>query len=560
MITGKPPFDLAQAARQRRPAVPRVGARRRAGAARRRGRAIGGVGGEAQLIGDDGKAIVFGGAPNLGFSVDPTQPEFNSLTLVERRLAEGRRGRDRHVDGSKKNLAVGQEIGVQARGAGASSFRISGLVKFGAVATIGGATLAGFDLPTAQRAVRQGRASSTRSGSPARPASRPAQLVAEIADDPPAGHAGRRAATTQAAERRGGHERASSRFLQTFLLAFGGIALFVGAFVIANSLSITIAQRTREFATLRTLGASRRQVLRLGDRRGARDGRRRLGRRPRSSGWRSRKGLFKLFDAVGFTLPNNGLAVRDAHDRRLARRRDRRHAAREPPPGDARDARAADRRRARGRDAARGPLRTASASASVRRSSTRVLASELRGALLYGALRQRSSARTAGVCVLDGPSARCLIFIGRCALCFVCAHCSSVPLGSHAARLAGAADEFGGRRPGALARRQRPAQPAAHRLDGGRADDRPRARDARRDARGRDHRRRSTAPSTSSSRGDSTRSPRRTTSRRSRSAAAEAAAKTPGVTSIGERSRRRDARLRQDACFATGGRPDERQA
>src|SRR6185312_14185372 len=42
---------------------------------------------------------------------------------------------------------------------------------------------------------------------------------------------------------------------------FAGIALFVGAFVIANTLSITIAQRTREFATLRTLGASRRQVL-----------------------------------------------------------------------------------------------------------------------------------------------------------------------------------------------------------------------------------------------------------------------------------------------------------
>ena len=49
-------------------------------------------------------------------------------------------------------------------------------------------------------------------------------------------------------------------FLQTFLLAFGGIALFVGAFVIANSISITVAQRTREFATLRTIGASRRQV------------------------------------------------------------------------------------------------------------------------------------------------------------------------------------------------------------------------------------------------------------------------------------------------------------
>jgi putative ABC transport system permease protein len=48
---------------------------------------------------------------------------------------------------------------------------------------------------------------------------------------------------------------------QDFLLAFGGVALFVGSFVIANTLSITIAQRTRELATLRTLGATRRQVL-----------------------------------------------------------------------------------------------------------------------------------------------------------------------------------------------------------------------------------------------------------------------------------------------------------
>src|SRR5205823_3439583 len=48
---------------------------------------------------------------------------------------------------------------------------------------------------------------------------------------------------------------------QDFLLAFAGVALFVGSFVIANTLSITIAQRTRELATMRTLGATRRQVL-----------------------------------------------------------------------------------------------------------------------------------------------------------------------------------------------------------------------------------------------------------------------------------------------------------
>jgi len=50
-------------------------------------------------------------------------------------------------------------------------------------------------------------------------------------------------------------------FLQPALLAFGGVAVFVGAFIIFNAFSITVAQRRREFAMLRALGASRRQVL-----------------------------------------------------------------------------------------------------------------------------------------------------------------------------------------------------------------------------------------------------------------------------------------------------------
>ncbi|MGH2838922.1 MAG: ABC transporter permease, partial [Thermoleophilaceae bacterium] len=51
-------------------------------------------------------------------------------------------------------------------------------------------------------------------------------------------------------------------FLKIALLIFAWIALFVGAFTIFNTFSITVAQRTREFGMLRTLGASRRQVLR----------------------------------------------------------------------------------------------------------------------------------------------------------------------------------------------------------------------------------------------------------------------------------------------------------
>ena len=50
-----------------------------------------------------------------------------------------------------------------------------------------------------------------------------------------------------------------SRAASSILLGFGGIALFVGGFVIANTLAITVAQRMRELATLRTLGASRRR-------------------------------------------------------------------------------------------------------------------------------------------------------------------------------------------------------------------------------------------------------------------------------------------------------------
>ncbi len=50
-------------------------------------------------------------------------------------------------------------------------------------------------------------------------------------------------------------------FFTIFLLVFAFVALFVGAFLIFNTFSITVAQRTREFGMLRTLGASRRQVL-----------------------------------------------------------------------------------------------------------------------------------------------------------------------------------------------------------------------------------------------------------------------------------------------------------
>ena len=65
----------------------------------------------------------------------------------------------------------------------------------------------------------------------------------------------------ESADRSSEEIRDNLGFLQTFLLVFGFIAVFVGAFLIFNTFSITVAQRVTEFGMLRTLGASRRQIL-----------------------------------------------------------------------------------------------------------------------------------------------------------------------------------------------------------------------------------------------------------------------------------------------------------
>jgi putative ABC transport system permease protein len=201
----------------------------------------------------------------------------------------------------KKHIAIGDTIGVQAQGP-IVHLKVSGFVKFGNVG-IGGATLAGFDLPTAQSLFdKQGQLDEIDVA--AKPGVSDKKLLAQLRSVIPANSQARTAAQ-QAAEDAKDTDTFIS-FLRDFLLAFGGIALFVGSFVIANSLSITIAQRTREFATYRTMGATRRQVLRaifaealvIGTLASV------VGL---FLGLGLAKGLFRLFDALGFTLPNSGI-------------------------------------------------------------------------------------------------------------------------------------------------------------------------------------------------------------------------------------------------------------
>lgn len=67
---------------------------------------------------------------------------------------------------------------------------------------------------------------------------------------------------TEALEQARDAAGASMEFLRTFLMTFAIVAMLVGSFVIYNTFSITTAQRTRDHALLRAIGARRGQVLR----------------------------------------------------------------------------------------------------------------------------------------------------------------------------------------------------------------------------------------------------------------------------------------------------------
>ncbi len=220
--------------------------------------ASGGISDSAQLVGRNGKVISRGGAPGLAFSYSPQGQRFNPLTLTAGAWPTGPNQVVIDADtASKDNFKVGDQIGVVARGP-VDRFRIVGTAKFAGVSSLGGATMAIFSLPTAQRIFNKvGRLDSISVA--AKSGTSPEQLVKAIQPLLPPGS---QVKTGQQQAAQQTHDTSSFlNIFRSFLLAFGGIALFVGSFVIANTLSITVAQRTRELATLRTLGASRRQVL-----------------------------------------------------------------------------------------------------------------------------------------------------------------------------------------------------------------------------------------------------------------------------------------------------------
>ena len=214
---------------------------------------------ETKLIGRDGKVI--GTGPYFGVGYDAGVRGAARLTPF--RLESGRYPRTPDqvaIDAGtakSQHVGVGGQVRIEAKGP-VRTFTVSGVVTFGDVSSIGTATVALFDLHVAQQVFREpGRYDSIIVA--AKPGVSRAQLRGALNGALPSTvHA-----TSAEAQDRfdlAGLKRFIS-FLRTLLLVFGAVAIFVGAFTIFNTFSIIVAQRTRELALLRSIGASRRQVL-----------------------------------------------------------------------------------------------------------------------------------------------------------------------------------------------------------------------------------------------------------------------------------------------------------
>ena len=153
-------------------------------------------------------------------------------------------------------IELGEAIKLIGQGS-ARSFRLVGFTQLGS-ASFGGASIAQVTLPVAQRLTHKAGRFDQISVAAKKGVS-PEALKRRIERVMPPSV---RVETARENADRGSEEiRDNLGFLQTILLVFGFVAVFVGAFLIFNTFSITVAQRVTEFGLLRTLGGSRRQIL-----------------------------------------------------------------------------------------------------------------------------------------------------------------------------------------------------------------------------------------------------------------------------------------------------------
>jgi len=212
-------------------------------------RAEGGVEGYAQVVDKQGKAVQPMGPPTLGVSWSATDkvvaghpPRDTNEVVLDQATAD------------KAGYKIGDRVRILSQGP-ARDFLLVGLRSS---KNMLGATLAGFEIWTAQAVLdKQGKfdtiAATAEAGVSADVLrNRIAAVLPDTAE----------ALTNKVVQDEAAKAwTAALSYLNTALLVFAAIALLVGGFIILNTFSILVAQRTRELGLLRAIGASREQVL-----------------------------------------------------------------------------------------------------------------------------------------------------------------------------------------------------------------------------------------------------------------------------------------------------------
>ncbi|WP_149259773.1 ABC transporter permease [Actinomadura sp. K4S16] len=207
----------------------------------------GAVQGDAALVGKDGKAV--GDFPTVGMSVpsgrllryeiDKGRPPAGAgETVLDSQLAK------------REGFSVGNTVTILDKGNRPHRFAVVGLVDFGIDQEASFRGAVGFDPATAMRMTGEKTYRELDIAGGTRAAVKAA-----------AGGSNRVYTGEELGARLAKAAGADTKIIRTGLLIFGLVAMLVSALVIYNTFSILIAQRMREMALLRCVGATRRQVF-----------------------------------------------------------------------------------------------------------------------------------------------------------------------------------------------------------------------------------------------------------------------------------------------------------
>lgn len=216
------------------------------------------------VVSADNKIIGGQGAPGIGanWTGAPAGHGIESLSIVDGELPEGS---DQVVLDRRTADLSGYDLGEPIRvvTAGTQALltpTLVGIADFTDGGSLNGASVTVFDTPTAQQLFLKGEDAFTDIWITAADGTSQEELRDTVLAALP--EALEAVTGDEASEETASVLREAIGFIQTFLLVFAAISLVVGSFLIVNTFSILVAQRSRELALLRALGASRGQVLR----------------------------------------------------------------------------------------------------------------------------------------------------------------------------------------------------------------------------------------------------------------------------------------------------------